>query len=61
MGYFKDKLGVKCSIFVDDVNRQGEKQQVQKWSNELGIDFQTKDRTYAIGSRGNSYNTYPVK
>ena len=53
----KSRLAENCSIYLDDVVREGEKRIAALWGEELGISFQLRLDTggYAAAKRGTGY------
>jgi hypothetical protein len=49
--FFKDSLSPNYTIVLDDINRLGEQEIVERWEGELGIRFQSRflDGTIALG------------
>lgn len=56
--YFKNKFGKSYSIFLDDLDREGEQEIAEKWSDVLGIDFKFKygDKSFVVGINGKKFN-----
>lgn len=55
--FFRDWLAESCTIILDDVDRDGEREVVLRWEEELGITFQMRARSEGIarGVIGASY------
>jgi hypothetical protein len=53
----KSRLAPNCSIYLDDVVRDGERRIAEQWGQELGINFQIRLDTggYAAGKRGEGF------
>jgi hypothetical protein len=53
----KSRLAQNCSIYLDDVVRDGERKIAEQWGQELGITFQLRLDTggYAVAKRGEGY------
>jgi predicted O-methyltransferase YrrM len=54
--FIKDKLNENSIVFIDDADRDGEKNIIKKWENEFNIKFDIIENSFAIYSKGNSFN-----
>lgn len=50
-------LNKNCSIFVDDVNRLGEKETIYKWENSYNLNF-IKNENFAVAFKGQHFNIF---
>jgi len=55
--YIRPLLEENYSIYLDDVNRYGERRIIKQWSNELNIDFEMVNSSFAHISKGMFFNT----
>ncbi len=55
--FFKGSLAKDYTVILDDINRQGEQEILQKWEQELGIAFNLRfvDGTIGVGSPHRSF------
>ncbi|MDN5214505.1 class I SAM-dependent methyltransferase [Fulvivirgaceae bacterium BMA12] len=53
--YLKDKLNTNIAIYLDDVEREGEREILKKWSEILKINFEIYDYTFGIYLSEKSY------
>jgi hypothetical protein len=56
--FFKPYLAQDYTVVLDDINRQGEQEIVERWENELGITFSRRfiDGTIAVGRPRQSFS-----
>jgi len=56
--FFKDHLAADYTIVLDDINRRGEQEILEKWERELGIKFQRRfvDGTIGMGRPRHSFS-----
>lgn len=54
--FIYDKLSDKCSVFLDDVYRWGEKAIISRWEQEYGIHFNLIGDSFAYTLRGENFN-----
>ncbi len=55
--FFKDSLANNYAVVLDDINRQGEQEILQKWEEMLGVTFNRRflDGTIAVGRPQHSF------
>lgn len=58
--YLNKKLNMNYSIFLDDANREGEKQILKLWKKEFKIDFLIKNNSYAYAIKGQGFNIFNI-
>lgn len=56
--FFKDQLASDYTIILDDINRRGEQEIVEKWESLLGVKFERRflDGSIAIGRAQDSFD-----
>ncbi len=56
--YFKSALAADYTVVLDDINRRGEQEIVERWETELGIKFSRRfiDGTIAVGRPRQSFS-----
>lgn len=54
-----NKLQSNCSIYLDDANRPGEQQVLQRWEKQFSVKFRITGETLAYCHRGESFFTEP--
>lgn len=59
--YLIDKLQSRFSIYLDDVNRKGEQEIVERWKKEFGLAFNIAGSSLAWHSRGEAFHTAPLR
>ena len=56
--FFKSRLSNSCSVFLDDIDRFGEREVAKTWESELGISMSAFPGGISYGVRGSSYNIF---
>jgi methyltransferase family protein len=54
--FIYEKLADKCSVFLDDADRWGEKEIISRWEKEYAIRLQIIDDSFAYTLRGDNFN-----
>jgi hypothetical protein len=49
-------LSDRCSIFLDDADREGEKEIIRRWEEEFSFPFRVVGGSLAFATRGESFN-----
>lgn len=57
--YIFNRLAHNCSIYLDDANRNGEKQCMAEWSKNFDIVFNKLTSTTSVWQRGKRFNIIP--
>jgi predicted O-methyltransferase YrrM len=58
--YLIDKLKEKFSIYLDDVNRNGEQDTVERWMKQYGMQFRVTGTSLAYYYREKAFSTEPM-
>jgi predicted O-methyltransferase YrrM len=58
--YIIDKLKEKFSIYLDDVNRKGEQDTVERWIKQYGMQFRVTGTSLAYYYREKAFSTEPM-
>jgi predicted O-methyltransferase YrrM len=61
MPFLKDRLAENHCIFLDDANRDGEKQVLDYWKNEYGMESKVFADTLAVYYEGSHHDCCPMK
>lgn len=57
---FSQKLGSRASIYLDDINRDGERKIVESWQMDFPISFAIRGGTLGHATLGEAYNAAPA-
>ena len=55
--FIYNRLSPKCAVYLDDINRDGEKSVIRKWEVGYPLRFEITGNTLACAFRGNNFNT----
>jgi len=61
MPFLKERLAPEHCIFLDDANREGEKQVLNYWKEELGMESEIFADTLAVHYKGKHFDCCPMK
>ncbi|WP_205510392.1 class I SAM-dependent methyltransferase [Longitalea arenae] len=59
--YLIDRLQSRSSVYLDDVNRKGEQDIIERWKKEFGLAFNIAGSSLAWCTLGQAFHTAPIR